>query len=404
MSLAASERKSKLSVTVAAGVPAKLMGDRSRLQQLIIHLLSSSLSNTEASTITVAVLDLSRGRIGFLVHNLDASESQTIATSVFKEGNGSGLVPRSRSSVSSEKTLGILAAKMGGQLGKHILGNGKPAFWLTCQLPADNTPPPLSVAASTKSVLVVEDIAYNASATQAILAKLGFTADIAVDGPSALARLKAHRYDLVFMDGNLPGMSGVDVTVQYRATEGANHHAIIIATTSDSSTANREACAQAGMDAFIAKPITPEKVSLVLREHQRQTEENAGTSTPIYIEADKSADAPDLSLLQFLSDVANGGLRTQIDRYLTNLEIDRQRAHDIATSGDTKHLSQVAHRLVSHADALRYEPLRSVAVSIHAEAAIIDPTTLQDRLRRFDQAFQGLTKKLESIRASTAPS
>jgi CheY-like chemotaxis protein len=194
------------------------------------------------------------------------------------------------------------------------------------------------------------------------------------------------------------------VTRQYRATETKAHRALILATTADISVTNREECAEAGMDGFIGKPLTPEKISVVLREYEKQSRETDRKGEPIYIEDEKAGDTPDLSLLQFLSNVAEGGISTQIDRFLENLAIDRQKAYDIATGGDTKHLSQVAHRLVSHADAIRYEPLRRVAISIHAEAAILDPATLTDRLKRFDNELAALTKKLGSFRVSTVPS
>jgi CheY-like chemotaxis protein len=164
----------------------------------------------------------------------------------------------------------LLATKMGGHVGvESEVGQGS-CFWAELPLPDAATPAPESQPVTAKGpalrALIVEDLAYNATAMQAVLRRLGVPAEVASDGPTALEMLQTGRYDLAFMDWNLPGMVGTEVVARYRALEPPDRRTIIIATTAYSTALDREACLQAGMDAFIAKPFTPEKISAALRD------------------------------------------------------------------------------------------------------------------------------------------
>ena len=93
-----------------------------------------------------------------------------------------------------------------------------------------------------------------------MLGKLGFEVDFATDGETALERLGAARYDVLFLDCDLPGMSGYDVARRVRSGPTEGDGIFIVATTAHSTVADQGKCFASGMEAFLAKPITPVKL------------------------------------------------------------------------------------------------------------------------------------------------
>ena len=69
---------------------------------------------------------------------------------------------------------------------------------------------------------------------------------------------------MVLMDGQMPGMDGYEATRAVRAMESGARHTPIIALTASAMSEDRDRCLEAGMDDFIAKPVTPEHLESVL--------------------------------------------------------------------------------------------------------------------------------------------
>jgi PAS domain S-box-containing protein len=115
------------------------------------------------------------------------------------------------------------------------------------------------------AVLVAEDNEINALLIQAMLTRLGHLPTLVGNGISAVTSVAtAHAmgaaYDLVLMDLHLPGMDGIEATRRMRTlgTEGGN--IAIVALTANASEEDRAACREAGMDAFVAKPVDRRKL------------------------------------------------------------------------------------------------------------------------------------------------
>jgi two-component system, sensor histidine kinase and response regulator len=106
-------------------------------------------------------------------------------------------------------------------------------------------------------LLLVEDNATNQEVALGMLENLGYRADVACDGHEALHALATQDYDLVLMDCQLPGMDGYEATRIIRTpTSGVRNHGIpVIAMTANAMSGDREKCLDAGMDAYVAKPI-----------------------------------------------------------------------------------------------------------------------------------------------------
>ena len=107
-------------------------------------------------------------------------------------------------------------------------------------------------------LLVVEDNPVNQIVAVGILEHLGYTCEVAADGREALAALAARPYDAVLMDCQMPGMDGYQATVELRRTEGAGRHTPVIAMTAGVTPEEKARCLAAGMDDFVAKPVSPD--------------------------------------------------------------------------------------------------------------------------------------------------
>jgi signal transduction histidine kinase/CheY-like chemotaxis protein len=106
-------------------------------------------------------------------------------------------------------------------------------------------------------VLLVEDNEINQTVALGMLANLGFTADVAVNGRQAVTMAAGRGYRAIFMDCLMPEMDGYEATAAIRRDEPAGVHVPIVAMTAGAMPEDRQRCLAAGMDDHIAKPLLP---------------------------------------------------------------------------------------------------------------------------------------------------
>jgi CheY-like chemotaxis protein/HPt (histidine-containing phosphotransfer) domain-containing protein len=98
-----------------------------------------------------------------------------------------------------------------------------------------------------------------------MLERLGFDAEVVGTGQEAAAAVRRETFDAILMDGQMPGMDGFEATSRIRAFEGPVSHTPIIALTAGAMSVDRERCLAAGMDDYVAKPMSPEQLESVLQ-------------------------------------------------------------------------------------------------------------------------------------------
>jgi PAS domain S-box-containing protein len=135
--------------------------------------------------------------------------------------------------------------------------------------PAATTGAP--VEASTLRILLAEDNAVNQKVALALLGKMGYQADVVWNGLEALAALERQRYDVVLMDVQMPELDGLDTSRRIRERWADGERPRIIAMTANALQEDRDACFAAGMDDYVAKPISPDALAEALHRAQPLT-------------------------------------------------------------------------------------------------------------------------------------
>jgi CheY-like chemotaxis protein len=113
-----------------------------------------------------------------------------------------------------------------------------------------------------RRVLVAEDNPVNQRIAQQMLRKRKLEVTLADDGRQAVSAFEAARFDLVLMDVQMPEMNGFDAVAAIRALEHAQGrpHTPIVAVTAHAMHGDRERCLEAGMDAYLSKPIRTQQL------------------------------------------------------------------------------------------------------------------------------------------------
>ncbi len=261
--------------------------DEMALQKILINLLSNSLKYTQEGSISFSVLEKKRNQ-----------ENITLRISVADSGLG---IPESK-----KKTIFEAFEQVDGSLSKKISGTGLglsiaqqlahllnseiilispnpyldnpdnlpgSVFYLDLTLPfgeidklsEQKTKADDLVSFPETKVLVVEDNIINQKVISAILHKLSVTVDIASNWRECLDNLDQSEYDIIFMDIQMPEVTGFDLTKMIRE-KGINIP--IIAVSGNVIDEVKEHASRVGMDAFIVKPIKASEIIRVLKKYR----------------------------------------------------------------------------------------------------------------------------------------
>ncbi|MBK7814082.1 MAG: response regulator [Rhodocyclaceae bacterium] len=219
---------------------------------------------------------------------------------------------------------------------------------------ADARPePPADTVRFSAHVLMVEDNDINRLILEQILLKLGCGVRHAVNGAEALTVLENEQFDLVLMDVQMPVMDGLTATRTLREIERARGlpRQLVIALTANALTGDREMCLQAGMDDYVAKPVTIASFrAAMLRWLPAQFQRPLPAPEPTAKESSKASAAPMVDL-----DELRATLGAEADQIIpavigSFLREGKANIAKLATAGpdiDREHLTRIAHDLKS---------------------------------------------------------
>ena len=260
--------------------------DEGSLRQVLINLMANAVKFTQKGHIQVAVKLLEKTgnecTLNFCVSDTGigiSREGQEVIFQAFTQADGS----HTREHGGSGLGLAI-SKKMVEQLGGRLsvsseLDKGSAfTFNITVDMekkivsPADVSKMDIQTTFN-NTILVVEDNQLNQRVLTKMLEKMGCSTDVAENGQEALAKLNLSapseerpRYDIILMDIQMPVLDGLRATTMIRAQEEGGVRIPVVAVTAHAMKGDREKFLEAGMDAYLSKPIHREDLAAVLEQ------------------------------------------------------------------------------------------------------------------------------------------
>ncbi len=241
-------------------------------------------------------------------------------------------------------------------------------------------------------ILLAEDNPVNRTVASSMLERRGHSVLAVEGGREALAALEREPFDLLLLDVQMPGLDGLETTAAIRARECATGgHLPIVALTASALQEDRESCLAAGMDAYVAKPISANRLfEAIDRLVPRAAEEGA----PV---APKRAEPPALDRAVLLDRVdGDRALLTELTAIFRETgDSLLEGIREAAQAPDPTALARAAHRLRGALGTLAARPAAEAALQVEAAAQAGD-------LPGARKALESLERELERLRPELA--
>lgn len=353
------------SLQLAAGTPARMLGDPGRLRQVLQNLLSNAIKFTPA-----------QGRIEVVTSIVSSLGEQTPRLAIEVRDTGIGIAPEQQDKIfeafiqADASTarhyggtgLGLaisnkLVQLMGGTITlESALGQGS---CFTVVLPinapvdaqlADSVPAPTSKPTEDTTltgarVLVAEDHPVNQLLMKEFLKALGCQMRLAQNGAEAVSQWEQGELDLILMDVQMPGTNGMEAARKIRQLEHERQrpHIPIIAITANAMNGDREVCLASGMDGYISKPLDRERLRQVMLKALHAGMASGMSATALPPTAPPAANAAHSPLSS----------REKVQQLLRDLSDDPQSRKDFvdALSKDLPHRIQLLEQALARKDA-----------------------------------------------------
>jgi CheY-like chemotaxis protein/HPt (histidine-containing phosphotransfer) domain-containing protein len=397
-----------LRAEIAANVPENLVGDDTRLRQILLNLVSNALKFTARGGVVVEVAEqggnpgTARLRVG--VRDTGIGISEAARPRIFQKfSQVDGTIARSYGGTG----LGLSICKrlvelMGGVIDFDSKEGEGSEFWFTVPLPVaalgsnlavvDDDEPAGSANGRSAVILLAEDNPVNQELALSIIRPWGHRIDIVCNGAEAVDAVCQKNYDLVLMDVQMPVMDGVEATTRIRSLGGRYATMPIIAMTAAVLVNQVESFKLAGMSDHIGKPFEPRELRRMVDRWIDADGIGVGTEVehgvPCVAAATTATLAPSIAQYAAEDPILDEAVYSQLSAMIGDekaAHIACQFADDLARRfndlTNRKALRIDAHTVVSSAGALGFRDLSACARQL--EYACDDPGDLDGAIREF---------------------
>jgi signal transduction histidine kinase/ActR/RegA family two-component response regulator len=296
----AREKDVALTIQYPANLPTYFLADEIRIRQVLMNLVGNAVKFTPSGGVSIRVqCGERRPAAGPCVDPQSPGVTcrtgrEEVAMRISVRDTGIGIPPdklgllfEKFSQVDGSDArqyggagLGLAISKelvelLGGEIGVESVPLQGSTFWFTLPLPIASTsaaPPvepahqlPWAKTGVAPRILVAEDNPINLRVATVMLERIGLRADVAINGEEVVQLFEAHPYDVILIDCQMPQMDGYAATAEIRKRQDPNRAPVIIAMTAAAMEGTRERCLAAGMDDYVAKPVTPAILAEVLK-------------------------------------------------------------------------------------------------------------------------------------------
>jgi two-component system, sensor histidine kinase len=259
------------SLAIAPDCPPWVLGDASRIRQVLFNLIGNALKFTSVGSVTVG-LERSGEHLAFVIRDTGIGIAEEDISKLFHRfsqidsarnrrfgGTGLGLAISHRLAIAMRGTIQVTSTPGAGStftfsFPAEIADSGSRRAQAT----------PIATLCQPLRILLADDNPVNLVVAKAMLTKMQHTVTTVDNGIQAIASWQSGTFDLILMDMQMPEMDGLEATRVIRSQEPVGARIPIIALTANALGEDRDACLAAGMDQVLAKPVTAAVVGAAL--------------------------------------------------------------------------------------------------------------------------------------------
>nr|WP_183324464.1 ATP-binding protein [Halomonas cerina] len=394
-------REIRLVSRLDPALPSRVVSDPGRLRQVLLNLLSNAVKFTEQGEVRLTVGATPANELRFEVTDTGCgipASQQASLFEPFQQGDPS----TSRRFGGTGLGLAIskqLVEALGGRIGLASEPGAGSRFWCVLPLvvagPADTEeaiPPVTWRHPEAVRLLVVEDNPVNQQVAVAMLERLGCRVRVAASGGEALSQVARERFDLIFMDVQMPDQDGLAVTRALRARGGWLAEVPVVAMTAGGGNGDRARCLAAGMNGYLAKPLLQATLGNVLQRHLLPA-----TAPPEPPGAPGTAgDVLDDEVLAGLhATLDDAGLAALIRLFGEQVEERLEQLTQALVRREGGEAGRLAHQLKGESASLG-------AVAVAGLAARLEDTAMADRLAEAEMVLASLKERVTTTLAALA--
>ncbi|WP_296054990.1 response regulator [uncultured Amphritea sp.] len=411
------------------GVPDWLQGDVVRLRQALLNYIGNAIKFTEQGGITLtSTVEQKKDDdylIRFDVEDTGIGIENSKINDLFK--------PFRQADESTTKQYGgtglglaitqNLASLMGGQVGASSTPGQGSTFWLTGHFKTAQAPleGPSDKTESCESelrkqfkglpVLLADDNEINMEVATELLEDAGFIVEQAENGRIAVEKARAHSFELILMDVQMPVMDGIEATRLIRM-QPAYENTPILAMTANVYKEDQEPCIEVGMNDFIPKPVDPDAMLRIIGNWLTRNKNSSATeplqkAPPVETISDNNApgNIPDSSSIDFaaLRQTFGDNIERQhqiLAKFMLQMKNVSDDIHTGYEANDCERVAFLAHKLKSSSRMVGANHLSDICLAMEIAGKEGNWSDIMQSYPEFEQALRILEQEIRTIISS----